>query len=53
MVVEGGGRLDVKFWTFAGGRVTKMEQVRTSGEGGSKFWPFCENIIIKGPRAQN
>ena len=43
-----GGGVDIKFWTFSGGGVTKIEQVRTMGEGGgSKVWSFCENIITE------
>ena len=43
-VVEG-GVVDVKFWTFAGGG-NKIKG------GGSKFWSFCENVIIECPSLQ-
>ena len=34
---------------FAGGEVTKIEQVQTKGGGGesSKVWSFCDNVIIE------
>ena len=39
-VLEGG--------EFAKRVVTKIEQVQTRrGSGGSRFWSFCENVIIE------
>ena len=52
---------DVKFWTFVegggrggggGGGVTKIQQVRTRDEGISKFWSFCDNVIIECPHTR-
>ena len=36
---------------FADGEITKIKQVQTTGEGGSKFWSFCENVITECPQA--
>ena len=49
--VKGGWGLDVKFWTFAGGGFTKMELVQKKGKG-SKFWSFCDNVIIEWPHTK-
>ena len=32
---------------------TKIEQVPTMGDEGSKFWDFCENVIIDCPPLEN
>ena len=46
--VEGG--VEVKSWTFEeGGVANKIEQLRTSGERGFKYWAFCDNVKIKCP----
>ena len=28
---------------------TKIEQLRARGEGGFKFWSFCDNVILECP----
>ena len=48
VVVEG----DIKFWKFARewtGGVTKNGPSANKGGGGSKFWSFCEIVIIEFP----
>ena len=32
---------------------TKIEQVPTMGDGESKFWDFCEKVIIECPPLEN
>ena len=44
-----GWGFDVKFWTFAGGGITKVEQVQARVEDGSKFLSTCENAITECP----
>ena len=48
-VVRGGG-VDVRFWTFSGGgwRLPKSNKCEQGG-GASKFWSFCENVIVECP----
>ena len=43
----GGGSCN--FLMLAGCGITKIEQVQTRGKGGSKFWSFCDNVIIESP----
>ena len=44
----GGGRCKVLNIRRREG-VTKIGQVRTMEEGGSKVWSFCENVILECP----
>ena len=46
VVVE--GKVDVMFWTFAGGGYQNETSVNKGG-GEPKFWLFCENVIIECP----
>ena len=48
---EGGGGVEVKFWTFEreGKGATKIKQVWTRGEGGSKYRALCDNVITECP----
>ena len=44
--------LNLSFERFRGGReegATKTEQVQTRRVPGSKFWAFCDNVIIECP----
>ena len=47
--VRGGLRLSFECSKGRGEGVTKIEQVQTKGEGGSKYRALCDNIITKCP----
>ena len=48
---SGGGGVKGGCWSYVlnirEARVTKIEQVQTRGEGWSKLWAFCDNVIIE------